>query len=493
MRETGILLHPTSLPGPGPAGTLGAEAFAFVDALAEAGVRVWQVLPTGPAGIGGSPYMSPSAFAGNIALIEPRWLVEHGLLEENELAPAGSPTSAIDVRASDVAARWCLELAADRFAAGSGDPALAAEFASFCERADAWLPAWIEFATIDTLFAGAPWPEWPAPLRDRDRGAIDAVLERHEATARRERFAQFVFDRQWSALREHARHRGVSLFGDVPIFVSHHSADVWGLRALFDLDERGWPRHVAGVPPDYFSETGQRWGNPLYVWEHSARTGHAWWIARFARAFELCDRVRVDHFRGFEAYWEIPALDPTAIGGHWVAGPGRSLFDAVFAALGRQDVIAEDLGVITPGVEALRDGLGLPGMKILHFAFGSGDDNVHLPHHHGTRSVAYTGTHDNDTTIGWWDGAEEHVRDHVRRYLGIDGLDIAWQLIEAALRSPADLAVLPMQDVLELGTEARMNTPGTSDGNWGWRMLPGAFDEHRIHRLRELIASSDRR
>lgn len=493
MRETGILLHPTSLPGPGPAGTLGPEAFAFIDRLAEANVRVWQMLPTGPAGIGGSPYMSPSAFAGNTALIDPRWLVERGLLRADELPAPRDATDRIDVRAAEIAARWTLDLAADRFEQGEGDPTLREAWDAFTSATDGWLQAWVEFATLADLFDGAPWPEWPAELRDRAPDAVAAALDRHAVNARRERFGQFVFHLQWRALREHAHRRNVSLFGDVPIFVSHHSADVWGHRALFDLDERGWPRHVAGVPPDYFSETGQRWGNPLYRWDESARTGHAWWIARFARAFELCDRVRVDHFRGFEAFWEIPALDPTAMNGRWVKGPGRSLFDAVFAALGRQDVIAEDLGVITPEVEALRDGLGLPGMKILHFAFGSGDDNVHLPHHHAIRSVAYTGTHDNDTTRGWWAEAPDNVREHACEYLGIDGMDIAWQLIEAALRSPADLAVLPMQDVLELGTEARMNTPGTTADNWAWRMRPDAFDAHRVGRLRELVASADRR
>ncbi len=484
-RRSGILLHPTSLPSPGGIGTLGAAALAFIDQLAEAGQRCWQLLPLGPLSYGNSPYAATSAFAGSPLLIDLEALEAAGWLGGAWRDTAPPDAARVDFVAVMAHRRAALAAAFEGFEA-SGSAADHAAFAAFCQAEAAWLDDYARFVVASELHDLRAWTEWPEPLRLRHPEALAALDAAHPQALRRARFVQFAFARQWSALREHARARGVELIGDIPIFVALNSADVWANQALFYLDAAGQPTVVAGVPPDYFSETGQRWGNPLYRWDRHAETGFAWWIARLRQAFACFDTVRVDHFRGFAGYWEIPAACPTAVDGRWVPGPGRALFDAAEAALGALPVIAEDLGEITPDVEALRDDLGYPGMKILHFAFGGDAGNPHLPHHHPFAAAVYTGTHDNDTTRGWYDAADDNARAHLWRYARVGQEDPVWGLLALAWSSPADLAVAPAQDLLGLGAEARMNVPGRPDGNWEWRLLPGQLDEATLARLRDL-------
>ncbi|MBH25239.1 MAG: 4-alpha-glucanotransferase [Myxococcales bacterium] len=493
MRQSGLLLHPTSLPGPEGIGTLGAEARRFIDALERAGQRCWQLLPLNPTGLYNSPYMTSSALAGNPLLIDLESCVEAGWLERAALAdaPVGDLNrvdfaTLLPWKEEKLAALW------QGFKANASEAERAA-LAAFREAEGAWLEEFALFVVLGDAHDGAPWTRWAPELRDRDPEALEAAREAHADAIDAVCFEQHLFFEQWTALKGYANARDVSLIGDIPIFVSHNSADVWVHRAHFFLDEAGEPTVVAGVPPDYFSATGQRWGNPLYRWDRMAEDGFAWWVERFRICFRLVDQVRIDHFRGFEAYWEIPADHPTAIGGAWKPGPGRALFDAVTEALGELPVIAEDLGVITPEVEALRDELGLPGMKILQFAFGEDAHNAYLPHNYpGPRCVVYTGTHDNDTTVGWYRAASDRAAHHVRIYLNVSGQEIAWDLLRAAWMSVAGLAIAPAQDVLSLGTEARMNTPGEADGNWAWRMAPGALTEELIQRLRYVTDLSGR-
>jgi 4-alpha-glucanotransferase len=482
-RAAGILLHPTSLPGRFGIGDLGPDAHRFVDALAEAGMRRWQILPLGPTGFGDSPYQCFSAFAGNPYLVSPEGLLEDGLLDAADLARAPAfPADRVDfgpVIAWKVA---LLERCWERFRAGRGR-ALRAPFDAFRESHAGWLDDFALFMALKEAHRGRAWVEWEAPLAARDPDALEAARARLAGRADAERFRQFLFFRQWAVLRAVARARGISIVGDVPIFVAHDSADVWAQPELFHLDARGCCTVVAGVPPDYFSRTGQRWGNPLYRWAALRRDGYAWWIARLRAVLEQVDVVRLDHFRGFEAYWEIPASATTAEKGRWVPGPGAELLTALRDALGALPIIAEDLGVITPGVLALRDAFGLPGMKVLQFAFGDGPFHPFLPHLHPPDCVVYTGTHDNDTTRGWYATAPEKERDFARRYLGRDGHDIAWDLIRAAFASVARTAIVPMQDVLDLGTEARMNLPGRPEGNWTWRFTWDRFSGFPRERL----------
>ncbi len=468
-RRSGILLHPTSLPGPNGVGELGAEALAWLDFLAAAGQRLWQVMPLGPTGYGDSPYQSFSTFAGNHFLISMDTLVEQGWLQAGELAPlAELPTERVDYGALIPRKLALLERAAERFdrlAEGQERAALAA----FRAEQAAWLDDYALFMALKEAHGGSAWGDWVPGLRDREAAALERARAEVAAGVTKHVVWQYWFFTQWRAVRSRAAELDIQVVGDVPIFVSLDSADAWANPDLFHFDAKGAPTVVAGVPPDYFSATGQRWGNPLYRWDRLADTGFAWWVERVRAALAMFDLVRIDHFRGFAAYWEIPADEPTAVRGRWVPGPGNALFDALRRALGELPLIAEDLGVITPDVEELRAGNGFPGMKVLQFAFAGDAEDPYLPHNYPKECVVYTGTHDNDTTAGWYAAAPEVERDLVRRYLARDDGEIAWELIRLAQASVADTAIVPLQDALGLGSGARMNTPGTAGGNWSWR------------------------
>ncbi|HEU0012101.1 MAG TPA: 4-alpha-glucanotransferase [Longimicrobium sp.] len=490
-RAGGILLHPTSLPGPG-IGDLGEHAFRFIDWLASAEQQLWQVLPLVAVNEGGSPYNALSAFAGNPLLISPAELFLHGLLPE-EAAPAPDlPLDGIDFPAvmawKDEVVGRAYELYLD-----SDDLDLEADFGAYRDRNRGWLDDYALFRALRDEFGGRWWPEWPARLRARDERALDEARNDLLLEADRHAYAQYLFDLQWTAVRRHAHAAGIRIVGDVPIFVAHDSADVWANQHLFTLDAEGRATVVSGVPPDYFSATGQRWGNPLYRWDVLARDGYRWWIDRFRRTLEMVDVVRIDHFRGFEAYWEVPADEETALNGRWVPGPGRALFDAARRELGTLPLVAEDLGLITDEVEALRDGLGLPGMRVLQFAFGDDERNPHLPRNYVHNAVAYTGTHDNDTARGWYDeSADPNERQGVRRLTDAPEDEMHWAMIETVLRSRAGWAVVPLQDVLGLGSQARMNTPGTGEGNWAWRLREGDVTPELAARLAALTRASGR-
>jgi 4-alpha-glucanotransferase len=482
-RVSGLLLHPTSLPGGHGIGDLGPAAFWFVDFLASARQGLWQVMPLGPPGYGDSPYAARSAFAGNPLLISLDRLVDMGLLTADDLVGApGGPAGRVAFDAVEAFKLHRLRRAFARFRERSD---LRPRLAAFRERHADWLDDFALFMALRGSRPGA-WTEWEPELVRRDGAALAQARHRLQDEVNFHAFVQLLFFEQWEVLRAYAHAHGVRIVGDVPIFVAHDSADVWAHQDLFYLDRHGRPTLVAGVPPDAFSETGQRWGNPLYRWDVLKARGFDWWIARFRATLAMVDVVRVDHFRGFQACWQIPASEATAIHGEWVETPGLALFAATRAALGDFPVIAEDLGLITPEVHALRKALGFPGMRVLQFAFGGGPDNLYLPHNYTRDSVVYTGTHDNDTTAGWYAAAPSHVQDHVRRYLGVDGRDIAWDMIRAALCSVADTAIIPVQDVLALGGEARMNFPGRPRGNWSWRLLPDRLTADHAARLGSL-------
>ena len=488
-RASGVLLHPTSLPGPHGSGDFGPAAYHFVDWLVGARQSLWQILPLGGIGPGNSPYMSTSAFAGNVLLIDLAELNSRGWLLDAELASA----TPFNDRRLDFAAvvpfrMSRLKLAATRFA-GSASAAEHADFNAFCARHQNWLDDYALFMTLANLFDWRDWSDWDAPLARRDPLALADAAQRHADGVLFWKFCQWCFFRQWLNLKAYANERGVDVIGDAPIFIAYQSAEVWARQDLFDLDARGKPTVVAGVPPDFFSETGQRWGNPLYRWRAHAKEGYAWWVERIRRTFELVDIVRIDHFRGFAGYWEIPASEPTAIKGRWLPGPGAPLFKAIANALGPMPIIAEDLGVVTPDVVALRKKFGLPGMRILQFAFDGGSGNSFLPHNHEPDTVVYAGTHDNDTTVGWWSSIPPPERRHASDYLATDGSEIHWDLIRAACASVADTAIHTMQDVLGLPTEHRMNYPGKPEGYWEWRFdWAQVTPEHaqRLARLCEL-------
>ena len=485
-RSAGILLHPTSLPGPYGIGDIGLAAHQWLDDLAASGCKLWQVLPLCPTGYADSPYQCFSTFAGNVYVISPDDLLAEGLVTADDLADHPDfPQDQVDY---GPVISWKLKLldtALDRFQGGSF-PELRAEFEKFRISNHEWLDDFALFMAIKDLYNLKPWTEWPAPLRDRDTLQLQKARAAYAGEVTRHAFRQFLFFRQWKALRTHAQETGVMIVGDLPIFVAHDSADVWAKRDLFHLDEMGKPSVVAGVPPDYFSKTGQLWGNPLYRWDVHGERGYAWWLARFRAAFKLVDVVRVDHFRGFVDYWEIPGTATTAIEGRWLPGPGARFLQAVTDELGELPIIAEDLGEINPDVFVLRDEFDLPGMKILQFAFDDGLDNEFLPHHYPTNCIVYTGTHDNDTTLGWWESATEEERAFATEYLGVTGEDISWDLIRAAWKSKANVAIAPLQDVLSLPTSARMNFPGTLGGNWRWRMPAGAFTPQLRAKVAEL-------
>lgn len=469
-RTSGILLHPTSLPGAGGIGDLGSAAYRFVDWLHTARQRRWQIMPLGPTGYGDSPYACFSALAGNPLLIALQRLVGDGYLTQADVA--GGANFPLDHVGYGPVIQWKMELLQRAYANFSTNATSEQRvaFEAFHNDQARWLDDYALFAALKEAHGGAPWNQWEPSIARREPSAVAEWTIRLQDRVRFQQFLQWIFFSHWLDLKHYANARDIQIIGDIPIFVAYDSADVWANRELFYLDEAGNPTVVAGVPPDYFSATGQRWGNPLYRWDVSARNGYRWWIERFRATLALVDIVRIDHFRGFESYWEVPAREATAIHGRWVQGPGSALFDAIRQELGRIPIIAEDLGLITPEVEALRDEQGFPGMVVLQFAFGDTPANVYLPHNHHRDVVAYTGTHDNDTTRGWWTTLDERTRSHVQRYLGIHGDDIAWDFIRVALMSVANTTIIPMQDVLNLGSEARMNTPGQAGGNWSWRL-----------------------
>ena len=464
-RGCGILLHPTSLPGSGGIGTLGADARRFIDLLHDMGMSYWQVLPLAPPALGNSPYSALSAFGGNPLLIDLELLEREG-----DLAPAPMghfPVDRVDFAAVTGAKMARLYLAGATFLAQKGT-ARSLEFDHFCNTTP-WLHDFALFLVLKRHFANKSWSQWPREASRITPQAYAKFSQQFDQEIAGQKYLQWQFARQWQQLRTYANERGIAVIGDLPIFVAHDSADVWCYPELFLLDGQGQPTVVAGVPPDYFSLTGQRWGNPHYDWHTLEQGGYQWWIERFKMMYVLCDVVRIDHFRGFEASWQVPAKEKTAEKGLWVKGPGQKLFAALQTALGSLPIIAEDLGFLTPEVEALRDSNNFPGMKILQFAFDSGPENPYLPHNHLKNMVVYTGTHDNDTTKGWYDSISAAERDEMNAYLGTSGDDCVGNLVRAALMSVADTAIIPFQDILKLGNQARMNLPGTAFGNWEWR------------------------
>ncbi|NQU41293.1 MAG: 4-alpha-glucanotransferase [Lentisphaerae bacterium] len=503
-RQSGILLHPTSLPGPCGIGDIGPAAREFVDALVEMGQHVWQMLPLGPTGYGDSPYQSLSTFAGNPILISLDDLVADGLLDHRRLETLTAFGEGPIQYGQVIPARMAVLESVCRTFSRRASAELLEAFEGYCVAQQAWLDDYALFTAIKDSRDGRPWFRWPRALAQREPTALDEARHELAAVIRCVKIQQFLFERQWHALRVRCHRRRIHIVGDVPIFVAHDSADVWAHPALFTLNETGRLSVQSGVPPDYFSKTGQLWGNPLYRWDVHEETGYAWWIARMRRALELVDVVRIDHFRGFEAHWEVPGMARTAAGGHWVKGPGKEIFKALIADMGTLPVIAEDLGVITDEVEDLRDTFGFPGMRILQFAFGDDPKAAdYRPDHLPTNCVVYTGTHDNDTTMGWFHSeagksdtrSVKSVREErkaILAFLKTDGSEIHWDLITVGLKSNAALCVVPMQDLLGLDSSARMNLPGTDRGNWQWRLRSGQLTPEIKQRMRALVESSQR-
>lgn len=485
-RASGILLHPTSLPGPYGIGDIGPEAYNWVNFLASSGCGLWQVLPLGPTGYGDSPYQCFSAFAGNPFLISPDALLAEDLLHPDDLVEKiPFPKDKVDFGAVIPYKLELLDQSYNHFQK-VGSAAIRQDFATFKATEAHWLDDFSVFMAIKEAYGGGPWIDWPAALRQRETKALEAFIQEHQEAIERHAYRQFLFFRQWTRLKDYAHKQNVKILGDIPIFVAHDSADVWAHPELFYLDAKGNPTVVAGVPPDYFSPTGQLWGNPLYRWDFHATTGYAWWLSRFNAVLGMVDYVRLDHFRGFAGYWEIPAREKTAIKGRWVTGPGKHFFYQLQKDLGDLPILAEDLGVITEDVDDLRETFNLPSMKVLVFAFDDEATNIFLPHNYTRDCVVYTGTHDNDTVLGWYKRVEEKERDYARRYLARDGHDISWDLIRAAWSSVAVFALAPMQDFLSLDNTARMNYPSTLGGNWVWRMPAGATNEPLRSRITEM-------
>ena len=485
QRSSGILLHPTALPHALPIGDLGQQADRFVDFLARAGQSVWQILPLGPTGFGHSPYNALSAFAGNPVLIDLAQLVRAGDLDGELLNSTLNNHRDSGFDEIHDLKQSLLRQAAQRFFCAP-ETGRQQHYRAFCAQHADWLDDFSLYMALREKNAGRSWADWAPELRSREPAAL--------ATARRElgepcnlhRYQQFVFSEQWQKLKSTANRKGIRIFGDIPIFVAYDSADVWAHQHLFQLDPSGRPTAVAGVPPDYFSKTGQRWGNPLYRWEEHSKDGFQWWLQRFHHQQQLCDMVRIDHFRGFQACWSIPATEKTAVNGTWQEVPGRELFQRLQADRDILPIVAEDLGFITTDVEALRNDFGFPGMKILQFAFDSGPGNPYLPENYATNCVVYTGTHDNNTTLGWWQSLAKTQKDQVRSYLGQSRPEMPWALIRLAMASAADLCILPCQDILALGQEARFNTPGRATGNWQWQMTEDLLTDALADRLRAL-------
>jgi 4-alpha-glucanotransferase len=482
-RRSGILLHPTSLPGRFGIGDMGPEAYRFIDWLQASGQSLWQVLPLGPTGYGDSPYQSFSSFAGNALVISPERLVEQGLLtgEDLDVVPE-FPEGRVDYATVNTWKDQVLRKAFVTFQQSNR-----AGFAQWATENDDWLEDYALFMAIKEHFGGGPWKDWPAGIRERAASELERYREQLRDEIEFRKFLQFQFFQQWITLRAYAHSRGVAIIGDVPIFVAHDSADVWSHRDLFYINPDGTLQVQAGVPPDYFSETGQLWGNPLFRWDVLASRGYDWWIERFRSILKLVDVVRLDHFRGFAGYWEIPGEAETAVSGRWQAGPGSALFHALREELGSLQIIAENLGVITPDVEEMRLEFQYPGMRILQFAFTADTSSAFLPHSYEQNTVAYTGTHDNETTRGWFDGLSDETRQWVQDYFDTTSSNVVHAMVRAVIASVADTAVVPLQDVLDYGNEARMNLPGRAGGNWQWRVTAGELTRDRAAWLAHLV------
>jgi 4-alpha-glucanotransferase len=492
-RASGVLLHPTSLPGSWGIGDLGDAAYRFIDFLADAGQHLWQILPLNPTGFGDSPYQSPSAFAGNPLLISPDRLLADGLIAQEDLYDdAGQPRQQFPSEKVDYDAVVAFKLpllrrSFERFRGGNVPEHHQAAFNEFCEEHADWLDDYALFISIKDMHDGASMSTWDRKIITRHTQTIQKLKNDLAEQILLHKYQQYLFFSQWFALKNYANEHEIKIIGDAPIFVAYDSADVWANAGLFHLDEQGMPTSVAGVPPDFFSATGQLWGNPLYKWDKMKRRGYDWWVRRIKFTLSTVDILRLDHFRGFAAYWEVPAGHETAEHGQWIPGPGSALFKKVAKELGELPIIAEDLGVITPDVEELRDELHLPGMKVLQFAFGDTAQNPYLPHNYDNpNAVVYTGTHDNNTTLGWFTDLGEEERNRVLAYLCHNGDDPAWNMIRMAYSSVADMAVVPLQDIFRLGTEARMNVPGVTGGNWDWRFTIEALTPELAADLCEL-------
>ena len=487
-RVSGILLHPTSLPSPFGIGDLGSSAYRFIDFLADADQQIWQILPLGPTGFGNSPYLAYSALAGNPLLISPEKLLGENLLTQEDLNQlSGYSLDRVDYDAVIATKLPLLKKAAAKFEQQANESDLE-KFYQFCERHSDWLDDYALFMAIKEANEGKSWYQWSKPLASRQPEALTQTASELKDQVFLHKFMQYLFFTQWQELKHYANEKGISIFGDIPIYVAHDSADVWSHPEIFRLDDQtGEPTLMAGVPPDYFSSTGQLWGNPVYDWDELEKTDFHWWIRRVEAILEYVDIIRIDHFRGFEAYWAVAQGETTAMNGKWLKAPGEKFFELLKEKLGELPIVAEDLGVITPEVESLRDQFNFPGMKILHFAFDSDRDNAFLPYNYTTNCIVYTGTHDNDTTVGWFNSRDHHGQAQVVDYLGClcnDG--IHWALIRLAMGSVAKTAIFPFQDVLGLGTDTKMNTPSTSKGNWEWRCRQEAFNSELSGRLQYL-------
>lgn len=493
-RLSGVLLHVTSLPSYGGIGDFGPAAYSFVDFLAAGKQRLWQVLPLNPTGYGSSPYSALSAFSGNPLLISVERLVEQGWLQPEEIEGLGGHEGTCDFSAVVKRKLPVIEKAAEAFLdRAQGDNRL--RFQRFCQDNSSWLTDWAMFSVLRRRFDYAMWSEWPAEFAQRQPDAMTSVLNEHSRELAVEQVVQFFFDEQWSALRAHCVERRVKILGDIAIFVSYDSADVWTHPEIFELDDQRRPTRVSGVPPDYFSATGQRWGNPLYKWGVLEERGFDWWVARIRRSLSLYDLIRLDHFRGFEAFWSIAADEPTAVNGQWVKAPGHALLNRLKDIFGELPFIAEDLGVITVEVDELREFFGMPGMRILQFAFADRGGHLYLPHRYVPNTVVYTGTHDNNTTLGWWrEDSTQLEREHVQIYVGEirDEREICWKMMRLAAGSVASLCVFPLQDILVLGGETRMNKPSAAEGNWSWRFGLNDLKQSFAEGLAELSEMSDR-
>jgi 4-alpha-glucanotransferase len=483
-RASGVLLHPTSLPGRFGVGDLGHESYKFIDFLTDSKQQLWQVLPLGPTGFGNSPYMCYSAMAGNPLLISPERLRDEGLLTQDDLARVQAfPVETVEFEPVQQAKVGLLRKACEAFKRDAST-AQRQSFQAFCTAKASWLDDYALFMSLKEAFNGASWYTWTAEIAHRDLAVLQQWQMKLASEIDYHKFLQFEFFRQWSALRHYANQKGIQIIGDIPIYVAHDSADVWAHPENYCLDADGEPDFVAGVPPDYFSATGQLWGNPVYNWDYLQQTGFQWWVERFESLLDYVDWIRIDHFRGFESYWAVPKAEETAINGEWMEAPGTAFFEQLKQKLGKLPILAEDLGVITPEVEALRDRFEFPGMKILQFAFGSGPGNPYLPFNYPRNCLVYTGTHDNNTTVGWFHQLSPDEQTSVLQYLGCTSPEgIHWDLIRLALSSVADLAIIPLQDILGLGETARMNFPGKAEGNWHWRYRPDALTQSIRSRL----------
>lgn len=492
-RSCGTLVHPTSFPGKYGIGDFGNEARVFIDFLKDTNQTIWQVLPLTPTGYGNSPYASYSAFAGNVYLISPDILVKKGLITPAEAKQAELPSGTTVLYDQAFSKKdKLLESASDRFYENLSKEE-EKNFKAFKKENKKWLDDYVLFMACAIQYNKQPWNTWDADIAQRKPAAIKSYKAKFADRIKRIYWMQYEFNNQWVDLKKYANDNGIRVIGDIPIFVDHNSSDVWANPEYFEVDEKGNRKLVAGVPPDYFSETGQLWGNPQYNWETLEKDGFSWWVDRFKHMFKTCDAIRVDHFRGFDEYWEVAAEEETAINGRWVKGPGEKLFDTILEKCGELPILAEDLGFVTEGVEKLRDKYAFPGMKIIQFAFDSDSSNSFLPHNYPQNCVTYTGTHDNDTTIGWFHSAPEQEKHNARTYTRSDGSNISWEFIRLGMLSVADQAIFPLQDYMNLGGEHRMNFPGKPSGNWQWRYTNQMFAQVDREQIRFLVDLSNRK